>query len=500
MPIQFDESYPSGCWVRRRGLQDDICCTILAAGLGRRLEPLTIRYLPKPLFPLGGKVPMVEAWVRKMVESGIARISMNLCVLKQTIKRHFGDGGKFGATITYVEEDVPSGTLGGVCKQVFGRDAKRLPGDPPLTAEPFSGSTVIAPSGDIVTNFGADLLEDLYDIHKGVGAALTMVLVPIPLDRRKDFGTAVLDRVESRGGVLSKSGLIVDFREKEADSPSNLNNASIYIMEASLLKELDALRTEARLDVEGPMYDFGKHVFPALLGKLPYAKLSRHNLLWGVQYDGPWFDVGQKQDYLRVNEQLLDGVLTLNLPYERLPWGYLGTDVAIDFLRVTVIPPVVIGNRCTIEPGTTLGPYAVIGDGWIIAAGAGAKFGALGALSGVQRGWRPHVLQQETHPGAARSVPRRHGGRQYHRERDDQDRHLPEHGRSARRRQNLATPHRLPARCAMRIVERQMFSSACVHCRPMPLFSSLREPFRSWMPAQVRPDGYLAHQRCHIVR
>ena len=380
MPIQFDESYPSGCWVRRRGLQDDICCTILAAGLGRRLEPLTIRYLPKPLFPLGGKVPMVEAWVRKMVESGIARISMNLCVLKQTIKRHFGDGGKFGATITYVEEDVPSGTLGGVCKQVFGRDAKRLPGDPPLTAEPFSGSTVIAPSGDIVTNFGADLLEDLYDIHKGVGAALTMVLVPIPLDRRKDFGTAVLDRVESRGGVLSKSGLIVDFREKEADSPSNLNNASIYIMEASLLKELDALRTEARLDVEGPMYDFGKHVFPALLGKLPYAKLSRHNLLWGVQYDGPWFDVGQKQDYLRVNEQLLDGVLTLNLPYERLPWGYLGTDVAIDFSRVTVIPPVVIGNRCTIEPGATLGPYAVIGDGWIIAAGRRCEIRCSGSV------------------------------------------------------------------------------------------------------------------------
>ena len=81
--------------------------------------------------------------------------------------------------------------------------------------------------------------------------------------------------------MLSKSGQIVDFREKEADSPSNLNNASIYIIEASLLKELDALRTEARLDVEGTMYDFGKHVFPALLGKLPYAKLSRDNLLVG---------------------------------------------------------------------------------------------------------------------------------------------------------------------------------------------------------------------------
>ena len=196
MPILFNDAYWNSCWARRRGLQGDIRCTILAAGLGKRLEPLTVRYIPKPLFPLGGKLPMAETWVRKMVESGITDLSMNLCVLKQTIKRYFADGAKFGASMSYVEEEIPSGTLGGVCKQVLGRQAKHFAGDPPLTAEPFSGSTVIAPSGDIVTNFGADLLEEMYDIHKSVGAALTMVLVPVPSERRKDFGTAVLGRVQ----------------------------------------------------------------------------------------------------------------------------------------------------------------------------------------------------------------------------------------------------------------------------------------------------------------
>ena len=223
-----------------------------------------------------------------------------------------------------------------------------------------------------------------------------MVLVPVPWERRKDFGTAVLGRTEPRGGVLSKAGPIVDFREKEADSPSNLNNASIYVIDAGFLKELDALRTEARLDVEAPLYDFGKHVFPGAAGKLPYVKLSRDHLLWGVQYDGEWFDVGQKRDYLRVNQHLLDGSLALGLPYERLPWGYLGTDVAIDFSQVTIIPPVVIGNQCTVEPGATLGPYAVIGDGWIIARGARVRNSVLweryplfrdngAALSSIQR-------------------------------------------------------------------------------------------------------------------
>ena len=272
MPIQFNEAHWNTCWAHRRGLHDDIRCAILAAGLGKRLEPLTVRYIPKPLFPLGGKLPMVESWVRKMVESGISDISMNLCVLKQTVKRYFGDGAKFGANISYVEEEVPSGTLGGVCKQALGSAAKRLPGDRPLAAEPFRGSTIIAPSGDIVTNFGAELLQETYDIHKRVGAALTMVLVPIPLDRRKDFGTAVLGREENHKGLLGKSAEIVDFREKEPDSPSNLNNASIYFIETGFLKEIDRLRTEASLEAAEPFYDFGKHVFPALLGKLPYAR------------------------------------------------------------------------------------------------------------------------------------------------------------------------------------------------------------------------------------
>jgi NDP-sugar pyrophosphorylase family protein len=65
-----------------------------------------------------------------------------------------------------------------------------------------------------------------------------------------------------------------------------------------------------------------------------------------------------------VNEYLLDGKLDVPLAYEELPWGYLGTNVSIAFSKVTIVPPVVIGNNCVIEPGATLGPYAIIGDDW----------------------------------------------------------------------------------------------------------------------------------------
>src|SRR5262249_50692859 len=159
---------------------------------------------------------------------------------------------------------------------------------------------------------------------------------------RKDFGTVVLDRPENRSGILSQSGRIREFREKDPDSPSNLNNASIYMIEVDLLAALEPLRTEARADLTEGFYDFGRHVFPAMLGRLPYVSLPRDFLLWGLQYDGAWFDVGQKRDYLRVNEYLLDGRLDIGLPYEKLPWGYLGSNVTIDFSRVTLHPPVVI--------------------------------------------------------------------------------------------------------------------------------------------------------------
>lgn len=366
MPVQL-EGILQETWAYRNNLQDRLKLAILAAGLGSRMDPIPQHHLPKPMFPLGGVVPMVEIWVRRAVELGITDISMNLCVLKETIRSYFRDGLLFGANIAYVEEQEPSGTLGGVCKQALGWAAKLVtPGEEPPSQPPFRGSTLIVPSGDIVTNFGAELLQQMYDIHRRQGAALTMLLTPIPWERRRDFGTVQLGASQRLDGPLSESGPIIEFIEKDPDSPSNLNNASVYIIEMELLRQLDPLRTPAAANVPNPFYDFGKHVFPAMLGKLNYATLPRGYPLWGVRYDGQWFDVGRKRDYLGINQAILQGQIRVDLPYQKLPWGFIGNNVVIDFADVTIIPPVVIGHDCIIEKGASIGPYAIIGDGWTI--------------------------------------------------------------------------------------------------------------------------------------
>src|SRR6185295_7324575 len=125
--------------------------------------PLTARLLPKPLFPLGGKTAIAEVWVRRMIESGITDVTLNLCVLAETLKRYFSDGAKYGVNLSYVEEPVPSGTFGGICKMALGQEAKRLGSAGTVVDLPrCTGSTSIAPSGDIVTSFGADLLQEMY--------------------------------------------------------------------------------------------------------------------------------------------------------------------------------------------------------------------------------------------------------------------------------------------------------------------------------------------------
>ncbi len=239
MPVEL-HNYLENTWAYRQKVQDQLKLTILAAGLGSRMDPIPQHHLPKPMFPLGGVVPMAEVWVRMAVEAGITNISMNLCVLKDTIKSYFKDGLLFGADITYVEEKEPSGTLGGICKQALGSSAKSVAAsEEPVGLAPFRGSTIVAPSGDIVTNFRSELLQQMYEIHRRQGAAVTILLSPIPWERRLDFGTVQLGPTERFDSLISESGPIVNFFEKDPNSPSNLNNASVYLIDMDLLKQLD---------------------------------------------------------------------------------------------------------------------------------------------------------------------------------------------------------------------------------------------------------------------
>lgn len=97
---------------------------ILAAGLGRRLRPLTER-LPKALIPVGGK-PLIEYHLEKLAAAGIRELVINLSWLGDQIEAHLGDGARFGVAIQWSREPELLETGGGI------RRALPMLGDEPL--------------------------------------------------------------------------------------------------------------------------------------------------------------------------------------------------------------------------------------------------------------------------------------------------------------------------------------------------------------------------------
>jgi len=85
---------------------------ILAAGRGERMRPLT-DHTPKPLLPAGGK-PLIVWHIERLVAAGITDLVINHAHLGRQIEQSLGDGGQFGARISYSDEGIALETAGGI--------------------------------------------------------------------------------------------------------------------------------------------------------------------------------------------------------------------------------------------------------------------------------------------------------------------------------------------------------------------------------------------------
>jgi mannose-1-phosphate guanylyltransferase len=197
---------------------------LLAAGKSTRLGPLG-QVMPKPMLPLGGR-PILEWTVRRLRESGITELAINLHHLPAIIRGHFGDGSAFGVRITYQEEAEILGTAGAV------RRASGLLGD-----------------GDFLVVYADNVLD--WDVRAMVEAH----------SRDGGLGSIAVAQVAdpSRSGVVSFGAdrAITSFLEKPGDRPElgNWVNAGVYVLGREILDHIP--------DSGHP--DFGYDVFPELL-------------------------------------------------------------------------------------------------------------------------------------------------------------------------------------------------------------------------------------------
>ncbi|WP_104202672.1 N-acetylmuramate alpha-1-phosphate uridylyltransferase MurU [Billgrantia saliphila] len=118
---------------------------ILAAGLGKRMRPLT-DHCPKPLLPVAGK-PLIVHHLERLATAGIREVVINVSYRAEQIVAALGDGSAYGVSIAWSRETSPLETGGGI------RQALPLLGNAPF----------LLVNGDVWSDFDPAFLPPLGD-------------------------------------------------------------------------------------------------------------------------------------------------------------------------------------------------------------------------------------------------------------------------------------------------------------------------------------------------
>jgi UDP-N-acetylglucosamine diphosphorylase / glucose-1-phosphate thymidylyltransferase / UDP-N-acetylgalactosamine diphosphorylase / glucosamine-1-phosphate N-acetyltransferase / galactosamine-1-phosphate N-acetyltransferase len=226
---------------------------ILAAGMGQGMMPLTAN-THKTLIVIGDR-PLLEHSIDALVQNGIKDIFLVVSHRKDQIKRHFGDGSKFGANINYLEQENPKGGTA---------DAVRCAGR--ITNESF-----ILLNGDLF--FHPNIVRKMIEAYKDCDGLIASKEVENP----QDFGVLEVE-----------DGKIVDIFEKLPNPPSKLCNLGIYILPQKIFEAIEKTQLSKRNQYELTdsiriLIDDGMIFKPVLI-------------------DDFWIDVGRLSDYEKARE------------------------------------------------------------------------------------------------------------------------------------------------------------------------------------------------------
>jgi mannose-1-phosphate guanylyltransferase/phosphomannomutase len=288
----------------------------MAGGEGSRLRPLTC-HIPKPMVPVLNR-PVMEYTIELLKKHGITEVGVTLQYLPEEIKDWFGDGSKWGVSISYFTEDSPLGTAGSV-----------------KNAESFLDDTFIVISGDALTDFD---LGQAITFHQKKRAIATLVLTSV--ENPLEYGVVLTHSDNKIDRFLEKPGWGEVFSDQV--------NTGIYILEPEVLRYIPANK----------FYDFSKNLFPLLLQK--------KQPVYGCLLKGYWCDIGNMTQYMQANYDLLSG--NVGLPIKGNNQGdniWLGEGVKLNS-SVKLKGPLFIGNNVEIGKNAVIDSYSVIGDGaWL---------------------------------------------------------------------------------------------------------------------------------------
>jgi glucose-1-phosphate thymidylyltransferase len=236
-----------------------------------------------------------------------------------------GDGGRFGASVTYLPQDAPLGLAHCV-----------------LIAQEYLGAD------DFVMYLGDNLLEQ--DLRAFVerfetaraGAqppSAQILLKQVPDPHR--FGIADLD----------PSGHVVRLVEKPVDPPSDLALVGVYLFDRHIHEAVRSIAPSGRGELE---------ITDAIQWLIDHGHRVRTELL-----EGWWIDTGKLTPLLEANRLLLERIeprIEGKVDDESSLGGKVVVEVGAEIVRSTVRGPVAIGADTRVVD-SFIGPFTAIGAG-----------------------------------------------------------------------------------------------------------------------------------------
>jgi NDP-sugar pyrophosphorylase family protein len=305
---------------------------ILAAGVGTRMRPLTLRR-PKPLVPVAGR-PLIEHIIGGLAAGGFTEIGLVVGYMQDLIRERLGDGRRLGARIEYIVQEEPAGT-----------------GAATLLAEEFvDGQRFFLGWGDIMVP--PKSYREIAEIceRENPDGLLTVNYVEDPWE-----GAAV---------YVSDEGQVERIVEKppKGTATTNCNNSGLFVLGPELIEMLKTTAPSERGEVEVPS---------AIDAMLVSGKRMR-----AYEIDGYWSDVARPSTALHVSGEMIaaasrDGVI-------------IHPDARVA-PAARLVGPVRIGAGARVDGGT-LGPNVTVMERATVGAGAKLTDACLYPDSRVGRG------------------------------------------------------------------------------------------------------------------
>jgi NDP-sugar pyrophosphorylase family protein len=300
---------------------DDLSALVLAAGRGRRMEPLSL-VLPKPALPLPEGA--VISWpIRLAAHSGARRPVVNTWHLADRMERALDEAQKSGVAIAVSREPELMGSAGGLA---LARE-RGLLGD--------CGPALVL-NGDGVLSLA---LGELLEHHRRSGCRVTLALLP-HLDPERWSRVLV-------GGDDLVTAILKPGTPEVGEVP--LLYPGVMVVSRKALNSLP--------------------VEPGELGDRLWQPALEHNQLGGVVVSGHWREVGTPADYLAVamsqlsDRSLIDPSATVSSS-SSLDHTYAGRDACIEASAVVtesvLTEGAVVRSGARVVRSVLMGPVEIV--------------------------------------------------------------------------------------------------------------------------------------------